>query len=48
MMIKVNEKYFSKIYDASKYVLLLAAENKPVEISRVHASEAFHARLHQK
>jgi hypothetical protein len=47
-MFKINEEYFSCIYDASKYVLRLAAEGKAVCIRKAQPGEALLFRLRSK
>ena len=44
-MFKVNDRYFHNLYDASKYVMKLAAEGKPVEIREAERSEAVLSKL---
>jgi len=46
-MIRVNEKFFSNTYDATKYVMKLAAEGRKVEIREVKPGEALLDRLRQ-
>ena len=39
IMIKVNEKCFSNMYDATKYVVTVVSEGKKVTIRTVESSE---------